>query len=137
MALHKLFRMAVALVVITVSSCSQGDVELATVQGRVTLDGAPLPHAAVIFAPVGGKGGPAYAVTDDQGRYELQYTHDREGAVVGECLVRVKTGIQSIEDEEHGRPRPERVPAKYNTQSTLTVNVQPGGGPYNFDLQSN
>jgi len=122
------------LLVLVGGGCSQGDVELANVYGRVTLDGAPLARAAVILAPVGGKGGPAYAVTDDEGRYELAYTHDRQGAVVGECLVRIKTGFQSFEDEQAGVDRPEKVPAKYNVQSTLKVDVQPGGGPYDFEL---
>lgn len=89
-----------------------------------------------MLAPVGGKGGPAYAVTDEDGRYELSYTHDRDGAVVGECVVRIKTGFQSIDDEQQGVLRPETVPSKYNVQSTLKVDVQPGGGPYDFDLQS-
>jgi hypothetical protein len=89
-----------------------------------------------MLAPVGGKGGPAYAVTDEDGRYEVTYTHERDGAVVGECIVRIKTGFQSFEDEQAGRARPETVPAKYNVQSTLKVNVQPGGGPYDFELKS-
>lgn len=100
------------------------------------MDGAPLARAAIVLAPTGGKGGPAYAVTDDDGRYEVVYTHERGGAVVGECTVRIKTGFQSIDDEQKGIARPETVPARYNVQSTLKVDVQPGGGPYDFDLKS-
>jgi hypothetical protein len=126
----------IAAAVAVVSGCSKGEVELANVQGRITLDGTPLPKASIMFAPLGGKGGPAIALTDDAGQYELKYTYDRDGAVVGDCIVRIKTGFQSIEDEEQGIVRPEKVPAKYNVKSTLKVNVQPGGGPYDFDLTS-
>jgi hypothetical protein len=126
----------IAAIVLPLEGCSRGEVELAPVQGRITMDGKPLARAAVVIAPVGGTGGPAYAVTDDDGRYELAYTHERSGAVVGECLVRIKTGYQSFEDEQQGRARPETVPARYNVQSELRINVTPGGGPYDFELKS-
>jgi hypothetical protein len=125
-----------AIAIFVCAGCSKGDVELATVQGRVTMDGRPLPRAAVMVAPLAGKGGPAFAVTDEEGQYEITYTHDREGAVVGECIVRIRTGFQSFDDEQKGIARPETVPAKYNLNSELKVNVQPGGGPYDFDLKS-
>jgi len=126
----------IGLLVVAIAGCSQSDIPLAAVRGRITLDGQPLARAAIVLAPVGGKGGPAYAVTDENGNYEIAYTHDRKGAVVGECVVRIKTGFQSVEDEEQKRERPERVPARYNKQTTLSINVQPGGGPYDFDLKS-
>lgn len=120
--------------VLVVAGCSDQAAELAPVEGRVTLDGRPVAKAALTFAPVGGRGGPAYAVTDDDGRYTLAYTHERQGAVVGECVVRIRTGFQSIADEEQGRKAVESIPAKYNLQSELKVNVQPDGGPYDFKL---
>lgn len=98
------------------------------------MDDKPVARAVLTFAPIGGRGGPAYAVTDADGRYKLAYTHEREGAVVGECVVRIKTGFQSIADEEQGRKAVETIPAKYNLQSELKVDVQPDGGPYDFKL---
>jgi hypothetical protein len=136
MKLPGIYSLILATLLLAVAGCGKGDVQLSRVHGRVTLDGQPLARAAVILAPLGGAGGPAYAVTDDDGRYEVAYTHDRKGAVVGECIVRIKTGFQSIEDEEQRRVRRETVPERYNTQSTLVVNVQPGGGPYDFELTS-
>lgn len=130
-------RCCVILVLVgTVAGCHRYEVALAPVRGKVTLDGKPLARASVMFAPADGAGGPAFAVTDENGEYELQYTHEQKGAVTGNCVVRIKTGFQSIEDEDKGIKRPETVPARYNRQSTLTANVTPAGGPYNFDLTS-
>jgi hypothetical protein len=130
------WRLLVIAVLLGAVGCGKYEVELAPVRGRVTLDGKGLARATVTFAPAEGAGGPAYAVTDQDGNYELEYTHDRKGAVAGKCIVRIKTGFQSLEDEEKGIKRPETVPAKYNRQSTLTAEVMPDGGPYNFDLIS-
>src|SRR5262245_40295771 len=102
--------------------CGKNDIGLVAVQGRVTLDGKPLSRASVMFAPADSNtGGPAFALTDDSGNYELQYTHAQKGALCGKCVVRIKTGFQSIEDEDKGIRRRETVPAKYNRHSTLTV----------------
>lgn len=128
------FACLLATLALIAAGCSDQGAALAPVEGRVTLDGRPVARAALVFAPVGGQGGPAYAVTDDDGRYKLAYTHERQGAVVGECLVRIKTGFLSIEDEERGRKAVETIPAKYNLQSELKVDVQPDGGPYDFEL---
>ena len=44
--------------------CGPGGPEIASVEGKVTLDGKPLPNAAVVFIPENGR--PAGATTDDQ-----------------------------------------------------------------------
>ena len=96
-----------------------------TVKGQVMLDGKPLKGATVGFYP--GKGRGSHGVTDAEGRYELKYTMEKPGVPSGQCVVRITTA-----DANH----PERLPAKYHEDSTLSQDVLPGDNVFNFDLQS-
>jgi hypothetical protein len=96
-----------------------------TVKGRVTLDGNPLKGATVGFYP--GKGRGSHGVTDADGRYELKYTMEKPGVPAGNCIVRITTADAMS---------PERLPAKYHENSTLSQEVLPGDNVFNFDLQS-
>src|SRR5262249_55808115 len=108
---------------------------LAPVSGRVTMDNRPLAHAEVSFYPVGsGKEAPyASGTTDEEGNYRLEAVVGGgkwTGAVVGENHVRI-----SVDKRNRGkklRPNELRgpfdlVPARYNTDSTLTCTVPPEG----------
>src|SRR5690606_10701086 len=99
-------------------------------------DGKPLPEAVVMFSPSGGQGGPAYGVTDHEGNYELRYSPERNGAVTGECVVRIKTGVQQFDANRETVRKKELVPEKYNKLSTLRVVVSPETMTYDFDLKS-
>jgi len=102
---------------------------LGQVHGRVTLDGKPLAKVAVVFQPVDGPGRQSSAVTDANGDYVLKYIRDDLGATVGKNSVRISK--QKGHDLET-----ETVPLKYNQQTTLTVDVQPGENEIPFDLTS-
>src|SRR5262245_31547028 len=71
------------------SGCTSGP-DIAEVEGHVTLDGAPLERAYVVFLPSGG-GRPGTARTDANGRYELRFDGARKGALIGRHEVRVYT----------------------------------------------
>ena len=120
--------------------CSNAGPELAQVRGRITLDGKPLRDAAVMFVPETGR--PATARTDLDGVYELAYTQGNRGALLGTHEVRISTYRPGYEGEtpEGVRrsitERPERVPARYNEESELSVEVTPGNNEFNFDLMS-
>jgi hypothetical protein len=121
-----------------VSGCGGGgsDLELEGVSGTITLDGAPLTDARVIFTPKEG-GRPAFGMTDEDGYYELEYTSTSEGTPPGEYVVAIRTYMEPIEDPETGsmsEPVPERVPNTYHSPSTLAVTVP--GGEYDFALDS-
>ncbi len=108
-------------------ACRQRGPELGEVHGTVTLDGRPLALATVLFEPKAG-GHASRAVTDNAGRYQLVYLRDTRGALVGSHLVKVFT---ASEDD----PK-ERIPARYNKQSTLTTDVAYGTNEYNIKLTS-
>lgn len=102
---------------------SSGGPELARVTGSIKLDGTPLPEASVTFVPESGR--PSFGVTDSDGRFDLMYTNDKRGAMPGEHTIRVSTHHPG--DQESGtRAQPERIPASYNTASTLKKRVEPG-----------
>jgi hypothetical protein len=103
--------------------------QVAPVTGRVRLDGRPLEHAEVTFQPDGSQR-PSIGRTDADGRYELAYKRGQPGAIVGEHTVRIYVSPELV-------AKPPRIPARYDTQSELRVEVAPGQvNVFNFDLQS-
>jgi hypothetical protein len=107
---------------------------LARVKGKVTLNGQPLEGATVTFQPTAADGSPSSGVTDADGRYELMFTFDTPGAMPGEHVVSIGTAGTDIDDEGYEVERPERVPAKYNRQTTLKRTVKPGRNTIDFPL---
>ena len=102
---------------------------LETVAGIVTLDGKPLGDAFVNFQPTGGPG--STAITDAEGRYSLTTIDGDPGAVIGLHNVTVySVHSQEAASDDETIPRKttkERVPDKYNYESTLTFDVPAGG----------
>jgi hypothetical protein len=112
------------------AGCSQSSTrpELAPVKGRVTLDGQPLAGALVLFRAESG-GRSSRATTGNDGRYELVYLRDVKGAQLGKHTVKITTAME-------GSPH-ERVPAKYNKNSVLTVEVPCPDNTADFTLNRN
>ncbi|WP_144972051.1 carboxypeptidase-like regulatory domain-containing protein [Bremerella volcania] len=106
------------------------------VTGTVSLDGKPLPKAEVVFTPTEG-GRPATATTDASGKYDLLYTINQKGAPAGEYVVRIRTATTTTGEDGRDIQSPELVPAKYNQQSELVVEVKEGAAnQFDFDLKS-
>jgi hypothetical protein len=125
------------LLVAVLAGCGAGGPEIAYVTGKVTMDGKPLPNATVVFVPENGR--PAGATTNEEGEYVLNFAQGRKGAIPGESVIRIMT-FRDADQDENGQTipgSPETVPAQYNTESTLTFNVEPGKeNVANFDLKS-
>jgi len=127
------FRLGSALLIALFLSagCGRGP-EVGKVHGTVTLDGKPLPKAVVTFVPVGG-GRQSSGFTDADGHYQLSFLGERMGARLGKH----KVSIHTSGTEETGRTHEkERVPVRYNTETTLEREVAGGGNEFNFDLSS-
>lgn len=116
------------------SGCGSSDVPLSTVEGVVLLDGEPLPNAIVEFQPGdrSGKVRPSVGETGPDGKYRLRYSKDQFGAAVGKHKVQITT----FSPTGDGRFK-ERVPAAYNTNTTLIREVGRSANWLDFDLQSN
>jgi hypothetical protein len=117
---------------------------LVPVSGVVTLDSQPLAGAVVTFDAPDGQF--AYGMTDGSGKYSLQVDSEMKGCPRGQRLVRISTtrkilGLNSSEEGgEPGEKKPvqesEKVPSKFNKESTMTVEVTPDKNTYDLDLKS-
>ena len=121
-------------------------VDLVDGQGTVTLDGQPLVGAVVTFEdPLDGTF--SYGLTDAAGSYELQFDSEMQGVKTGKKVVRISTsrvllGLNSrpgqAEEGEDGAATgakaEEQVPACYNRDSELTIEVTPASGAFDFAL---
>lgn len=141
----------------------QSTLDAVPVSGTVTLDGAPVEGASVVFAPTSGAGMAASGITDSNGRYELTTQNPGDGAVEGSYMVMIsKTeGGDTVDDavkpgmsdeeatqaamEAHvasGEAEPEvkeLLPAMYKdpAASGFTAEVAKGApAEFNFDLKS-
>jgi hypothetical protein len=112
-----------------VVGCSQSG-RLGQVEGTVLLDGQPLPNAIVEFQPEG-KGRPSVAETGPDGKYKLRFSKHQWGAVLGKHKVLITTFSPSGDGQLK-----ERVPAAYNTNTTLFRDVQSQPNWIDFDLQT-
>lgn len=124
---------AAVLFCLLLAGCGPGD-GLATVKGRVTLDGQPLEGALVEFQPLAAGGSPSSAITDAGGHYRLMYTFQKAGALPGEHVVTIRTGRSYVDEEGCEVECAERVPLKYNVHSELKRTVEPGRNVVDFDL---
>ncbi len=83
-----------ALVTLSVGCGGNGRPALVTVRGKVTLNGAPLEGATVMFVRVPEKGvefgRPSVGVTDAQGEFTVSTYAEGDGLAVGKYLVGVE-----------------------------------------------
>ncbi len=134
---------------LSICGCSGGstapDVTLVPVTGTVTLDGAPLVNASVLFSPWGDlPGQPAYGITDNSGKYELKYINEKTGCPAGQFRVTISKFAQAdgspfpkdMPAEETSSAGVEHVPAIYSNseQTKLFIEVSPSGSVHDFDL---
>ncbi len=126
----KLSFLAVALLI----GCGKTDIPLAQVEGTIILDGQPLANATIEFQPAEGKakGRPSIGETGPDGKYKLRFSKEQWGAAVG----RHKVMITTFSPDGDGKFR-ERVPAVYNSHTTLVREVEKNQNWLDFDLQTN
>ena len=115
------------------------------------LDGKPLPAAVITFEdPTNGTF--SFARTDADGDYTLQFDSEKSGVLAGKKTIQISTvrtilglageegkeeGEASTEDQEsRAESKTEAVPACYNKESKLTVEVTSSTTTFNFDLKS-
>src|SRR5688572_18827196 len=74
-----------AMVLVTfLAGCSKGP-NIVPVTGQVTRDGKPVAGLMLNFMPEDGR--PSWAITDAEGKYELQYSKSYEGGLAGKHKV--------------------------------------------------
>lgn len=137
--------------------CSQGPqadyskLGLVEVSGTVTLDGEPLPQAAIFFVNEADNTH-SYGVTDAQGYYSMMLNNQKSGVIPGTKRVEIATsknplgdavgaGAEMMEVEEDPDAAPkrnknEKVPACYNDRSKLKLEITAGDSAVDFQLKS-
>src|SRR4051794_1774566 len=93
--LHRVLLLGGCLVT---AACGCGGPGLVPVSGTVTRKGKPLAHLRVNFVPEGGRA--SWGMTDEQGRYALQYERNRDGAFPGNYKVFVRYAPKTPKEEE-------------------------------------
>jgi hypothetical protein len=129
-------RWGLILVIAAYVGCSSSEgPERVAIRGAVTLDGEPLPAGMIRFLPTGATAGPAGVAIIKNGRYQASA---EEGPLVGRNRVEIEATDYfrfAIDDEaafaaaasKRSTKLPRNpVPAKYNRQSTLTVDIAAG-----------
>ena len=108
--------------------------DLGVVTGTITLDGKPLPGATVGFLSTSEQR-VSTGKTDSEGHYTMFLRNDIKGAPLGQNSVTVSTVVLG-DDSVPGSGKPETLPAKYNSKTTLSADVEPGENTINFALDS-
>jgi hypothetical protein len=128
-------RWALSLTLLWATGCGSAKGKFAPVSGKVTLNGEALANAFITFTPMGSSGTdepPAVSSskTNAQGEYTLEAKDGVKGALVGKHKVTISyipDYGDARRDPKVPRPEGEQVPKKYNTESTLEIDVLPEG----------
>ncbi len=115
--------------------CSKGP-PMGEVTGTITVNGELAPAGAISFFPLGGKGGTAGTSIED-GKYTAQVP---VGKVKVEIRVSKVVGRKKLYNTPNSPIQPimqEVLPAKYNNQTELVLEVQSGTNQKDYDLKTN
>ena len=117
--------------VIALGGCADDAPPIGYVTGTVTHAGKPVPGLTISFVPTEGR--PSWGITDADGRYDLHWDADHDGAEVGTHRVAATFDAASPGEEaeraQGKRPPEERaeIMKKYSFEATpLTVEVKNG-----------
>ncbi|HVJ67593.1 MAG TPA: hypothetical protein VM510_06400 [Caulifigura sp.] len=130
------FLLALLGLAVVMSGCGASGPALGTVSGQVRLNGQPLPYALIVFEPAEQAGTYGSGYADQDGRYQLQFSRRRKGALVGRHLVRITTPDSDALDKGQRAPKKDKLPVKYNAKSDLFRDVVAGHNTFDFDLKS-
>jgi hypothetical protein len=138
--MHYQFQFVAITFLVLLAGCGPSGPAMVKVTGTVTLDGAPVAGANVMFMPAS-TGKPAQGVTDAAGKFELNTNPDKpgDGAQEGEYIVGVRgvktTGVQANPDgtsadasqvrEEWFVPQRYSYPNTSGLRQTVAKDMQP------------
>lgn len=133
-----LARVGILVGLLTVLGCGAKGPELGEVTGQIKMDGEPVKNAYVTFLPMFPGGIELVGKTDADGKYDVQYSADRTGVLLGKHQILLST-LDDVKDPDTGRNMkvPERFPAVYvNNDSPLYFEIKAGPNDVSFDVSS-
>jgi hypothetical protein len=125
---------ALMLVVATLAGCNS-DTTHGVVEGTVTVDGAPLKEGLIRFTPKGGDTATADATIAD-GVFTVRVPIGEKQVSVNSPKVVGQRKAYETADSPMVDVIEEAIPARYNSNTELTMNVKPGKQPAKFELQT-
>lgn len=129
---------ALVAVCITLAGCSgSGRLPLS---GEVSFDGVPVERGYVQFTPMAGTTGPTSGADIKEGAYEVAPVR---GLFKGSYRVEIQSWKRSGEvsvdpvtgEKFQGGNLVQLLPAKFNKESELTVEIEPGKRTFDFHLK--
>lgn len=130
MQLPKISLLVFGIVLVSAVGCESRPVEPRnTISGTVSYDGTPISNGEITFTSQEdiAKGTEAIGIIKD-GKYSLEVTP-------GNKTVRISSRIPDGPEDATGvTPTKETIPAKYNTQSTLTETIPESSKTIPFEL---
>ena len=119
------------------SGCGQSGPQLGDVTGTVTLDSKPVPGALVTFISKEADGTSSYGKTESNGKYKLEFSTERFGAMLGSHDVVITTKRVSAEEApDTGTVEKTEFIAipKHYARGALTAEVKSGSNVCDFAL---
>lgn len=117
--------------------CGDSGPATGIVTGIVTLEGKPVEGAFVTFEPMFEEGTICESAekTDAQGYYEMQYSAEKNGVLLGEHRVHISTADFEKQPDGSNKRIPERVPKFYfGPDTVLRFTVEEGENDGSFEL---
>jgi hypothetical protein len=129
------------MMLLLLAGCDGGGKGRGALNGKVNLDGKPLAYGSILFTPMQGTHGTATGGPIENGQYQLSRA---DGPAIGWNRVEIRatrtTGKMIPKPfSPPGQMIPEQVEAissKFNSESTLKVEVKPGDNTADFEVTS-
>ena len=121
------------------AGCGQSGPQLGAVTGTVTLDNKPVPGALVTFISKEADGTSSYGKTDSNGKYKLEFSTERFGAMLGNHDVVITTKRMSADEApDTGTAEKTEFVAipKHYARGALTAEVKSGSNVCDFALST-
>jgi hypothetical protein len=127
-----------AAAALAATGCGSSGPEMASVSGKVTYNGKPVPKGTVSFVATQADGRNASGELDASGNYRLQTEAPGDGAQLGEYDVALYSHDEEVLDYTPRVPvKVERlIPEKYEDPKTSTLKrtVKSGSNTFDFEL---
>jgi hypothetical protein len=125
---------ALMMVASSLAGCNT-DTTHGVVEGAVTVDGAPLKEGLIRFTPKEGDTATADATIVD-GAFTVRVPVGEKRVSIFAPKVVGQRKAYETPDSPMVDVIEEGIPARYNSESDVTMNVSPGKQPAKFELQS-
>ena len=125
--------------ILCITGCGSSGPTLGTVTGTVTLDGKPVSRALVTFISKESDGTSSFGKTDTIGKYRLEFTTERLGAMLGDHdVVIVTKPVSADEAPDTGTAVKTEFVAipKHYARGALTAEVKSGSNVCDFALST-